>query len=166
MKNKTFCCLISLLVLMTLPIAASALCLGCSCTVTATGVSFGNYNPFGSNVDATGNVRVSCRSIVTLGTINYSATLNKGLYGADFTPRQMANSSYRLDYYLYSDSGHTANWGNGTDGTVIVTGAITLFILLDSAYVDHPIYGRIPGSQTTAHVGSYSDTITVTIDYN
>lgn len=169
MKNKTFCSLIPLLALMMLPIPASALCLGCSCTVTATGVSFGNYDPFGSNVDAAGNVRVSCRSLITLGTINYSATLNKGLHGADFTPRQMANDAnniYRLDYYLYSDSGHTANWGDGTDGTGVVTGSITLFILLDSAYVDHPVYGRIPGSQTSAQVGSYSDTITVTIDYN
>lgn len=167
MKNKTFCSLISLLLLMTLPISASALCLGCSCTVTATGVSFGNYNPFGSNVDAAGNVRVSCQAILNIfGNINYSVALDKGLYGADFTPRQMANSSYRLDYYLYSDSGHTANWGNGTDGTGVVSGVIALSLLLPSAHVDHPVYGRIPGSQTTAHVGSYSDTITVTIDYN
>lgn len=161
MKNR----LLAALILLT-PLQASALCLGCSCSASATGVSFGAYNPLsGSNVDAAGNVRVSCSSVVTLGTINYSIALSTGHAGT-YTPRHMDNAGNPLNYNLYTSNTYTTIWGNNSGGTGVVTGSITLFVLLDSSFVDHPVYGRIPGGQTSAVVGNYSDTITVTVTYN
>ncbi len=162
MKNK----LLAALMMLLLPLKASALCLGCSCTADASAVSFGAYNPLsGSNVDATGNVRVSCSSVITLGTINYSIALSTGHSGT-YTPRHMDNAGNPLNYNLYTSNTYGTIWGDGTGGTGVVTGSITLFVLIDSSFVDHPVYGRIPGSQTSAVVGSYSDTITVTVTYN
>jgi spore coat protein U-like protein len=162
MKNKLLAALILLM-----PLQASALCLGCSCSASATGVSFGAYYPLsGSNVDAAGNVRVSCQAVLNIfGTINYSVALSTGHSGT-YTPRHMDNAGNPLNYNLYTDDTYTTIWGNGTGSSGVVAGAIALSLLLPSAHVDHPIYGRIPGSQTSAVVGNYSDTITVTVTYN
>ena len=166
MKNKLRCMLILLLAL---PLPAWALCLGCSCTATATAVSFGIYYPFsGSNANAVGNVRVSCSSILTLGNINYSIALNKGANSTAFSPRRLYNAGHPdyLLYDLYTSNGFGTIWGDGSGNTGVVSGAITLNILLSSEHADHPVYGRIPSGQTTVHIGSYLDTILVTVTYN
>lgn len=162
MKNK----LIAALVLM-LPLPAAALCLGCSCSASTTGVSFGAYYPLsGSGVDAAGNVRVSCQAVLNLfGTIGYSIALSTGHSGT-FTPRHMDNAGNPLNYNLYTTDTYTTIWGNGTGGTGVVTGSITLSLLLPNTFVDHTVYGRIPASQTSAVVGNYGDTITVTVTYD
>ncbi len=163
MKNK----LIAALTMLLLPLQASALCLGCSCSASATGVSFGAYYPLsGSNVDAAGNVRVSCQAVLNIfGTINYSIALSTGHSGT-YTPRHMDNAGNPLNYNLYTSDTYTTIWGDGSGSTSVVTGAITLSLLLPSTYVDHTVYGRIPGSQTSVVVGNYSDTITVTVTYD
>jgi spore coat protein U-like protein len=164
MLNKNFCYLL-LLLLLALPLPSSALCVGCTCTASATGVVFGTYNPFGSNVDATGNVHLQCNGILTLGTVDYSIALNKGIYGTGFEPRQMGLAANRLNYNLYTSNGYGTIWGDGSGVTQVVSDSITI-PPLGSNSVDHTIYGRLPGSQTSAAVGSYSDTITVTVTYN
>jgi spore coat protein U-like protein len=70
----------------------------------------------------------------------------------------MVSGGNTLNYSLFSNAGRTTNWGNniGTD-TVAGTGTGALQTLT--------VYGRIPASQTTAPVGSYSDTITVTVTF-
>ncbi len=165
MRNK----LRSILILvLALPPQAFALCLGCSCTATATAVAFGSYDPFGSNVDTTGNVRVTCTSILTLGNISYSIALNKGANSTVFSPRRMYNAGAAdyLLYDLYTSNTYGTIWGDGSGSTGVVSGVITLTVLFGSDYADNPVYGRIPGSQTTVHVGSYVDTILVTVTYN
>jgi spore coat protein U-like protein len=66
-------------------------------------------------------------------------------------------SSSLLHYKLFSDSGHTINWGNtvGTD-TVSKTGS--------GAAQTLTVYGQVPAGQYVTS-GSYSDTITVTLTY-
>jgi spore coat protein U-like protein len=66
-------------------------------------------------------------------------------------------SASLLHYHLYSDSGHTVNWGNtvGTD-TVSMTGSGVAQTLT--------VYGQVPAGQFVTP-GSYSDTITVTLTY-
>lgn len=151
-----------------LPPPAAALCLLCSCTVSSDGVSFGDFNAFGSNVDVTGTVTVSCSGVVSLidHMVEYDIALNKGLYSASFDPRQMGNGTYRLNYNLYRESTRNQIWGDGTGGTWVVSGTIPLTILLPSGSAEHVVYGRIPGPQATAHEGDYSDTITVTVTYD
>lgn len=99
-------------------------------------------------------------------TVDYDIALNKGLYSAGFAPRQMGNGAYRLDYNLYRESTRNQIWGDGTGGIWMVSGTIPLTILLPNGSREHTIYGRIPGPQATAQEGNYSDTITVTVDYD
>jgi spore coat protein U-like protein len=151
--------------LLALPLPAAALCLGCTCTASATSVAFGTYNPFGSNVDAAGNVHLQCNGILTLGTVDYSIALNRGTHSASFSPRQMASGANLLNYNLYTSASYGTIWGDGTGGTGVIADSLTVPALFGSASVDHTVYGRIPGSQTSTAVGSYSDTITVTVTY-
>jgi spore coat protein U-like protein len=65
-------------------------------------------------------------------------------------------SASGLSYFLYSDSGRTTNWGNVTGSWVSGTGTGTAQNLT--------VYGRIPASQS-ALIGSYADTVTVTITF-
>jgi spore coat protein U-like protein len=62
-----------------------------------------------------------------------------------------------LSYGLYSDIGHTTNWGT-TNGQVTGTGT--------GAAVPITVYGQITAAQAAAApVDNYSDTITVTVTY-
>lgn len=168
MMNRAFRYLL-LLSLLWLPLPASAACLvlGCTCTASATGVAFGTYNPFGGNLDAAGNVRVSCTGVLgLLLSADYSIALDRGTHSASFSPRQMGSGANLLNYDLYTSGSYATIWGDGTSGTGVVTGTVTLPALLGSGFTDNPVYGRIPGSQTSTAVGSYSDTITVTVTYD
>ncbi len=156
---------LTLLLLLALPQAAAAVCLGCSCTVSTTAVAFGSYNPLSASpVDSTGNVRVRCTT--TLGLlVTLVVDLSKGSYSTVFSPRRMASGTNRLDYDLYTSSARGTIWGDGTSGTGHIQETVTLS-LLGAVTRDYPVYGRIPGSQTTVRPGSYGDTVVVTVSYN
>src|SRR5260370_804253 len=124
-----------------------------SCSVSASGVAFGNYTAT-NIVNITGTVSVTCTS----GTA-YHVGLNAGLAtGATVTNRSMTGpSSALLGYKLFSNSGYTTNWGNtvGTD-TLAGTGSGALQAL--------SVYGQVPAGQYV-RPGSYTDTITATVTY-
>jgi spore coat protein U-like protein len=135
-------------------LALSLTGLGCraGCTVGTQGLAFGGYNPIpGTAVDSVGYVNVNCDS-----GMPYTIKLSAG--GGTFAARRMANGSYGLQYNLFADAGRTTVWGDGVGG-VLVSGSGT------GTTVDHPVYGRIPGGQTGAYIGSYSDSITVTLSF-
>lgn len=66
-------------------------------------------------------------------------------------------ASATIGYALYRDSGRTQNWGEtvGTD-TVAGTG--------DGNVQAITVYGRVP-AQATPGVGTYTDSVTVTVTY-
>jgi len=121
------------------------------CTVSASNLAFGNYT--GAVKNSTTSVSVTCTSGTT-----YTVGLSAGLAsGATVTTRKMQNGSALLSYGLFTNSGHTINWGN-TSATNWVSGtgsgssqAIT-------------VYGQIPAAQYVTP-GSYTDTITVSVTY-
>jgi spore coat protein U-like protein len=130
-----------------------------SCTVSATTLDFGTQTliDINSNIDATATLTVTCTN-----TQPYNVGLDAGLHdggsGINARKMQIGATSDRVNYQLYSDSAHTTVWGNtvSTD-TVAGTGsgdgqAIT-------------VYGRVPSGQTNPKVGTYNDTITVTVTY-
>lgn len=123
-----------------------------ACTVSAEAVSFGSYDVFSNqSLDSTGNISLtSC-----LVGIGYSISLSPG--GGSYASRSMANGAHRLDYNLYTDAARTIIWGDGTGATAVVSG-------LWLTTVHRTVYGRIPARQN-AYVGSYSDTITVTVTF-
>ena len=91
-------------------------------------------------------------------TTPYNIGLDAGATsGATTTTRLMANGATTIQYQLFTNSGHTTNWGNivGTD-TVAATGS--------GSTQTYTVYGLVP-VQTAVAPGNYSDTVTVTVTY-
>ncbi len=136
----------------TFPVTATVLK---ACVVSANPLSFGNYDPTATSpVDASTTLSVLC----TVGT-SFTVGLNAGTgSGATVTTRRMTSGANTLDYALYQETGRTNNWGNtpGTDTPLATTAPILASTLT--------VYGRLPASQNVP-VGSYADTITVTVNY-
>ncbi|MCL4525893.1 MAG: spore coat U domain-containing protein [Gammaproteobacteria bacterium] len=134
-----------------------------SCSVTATGVAFGTYVP-SSTSNSTGTVTVSCSA--TLGLLfSWTIALNAGVNsGGSFSNRRMASGNSYLSYQLYTNSGHTTVWGDGTGGTSTVPGSCLISVLGIPCTGSATAYGQIPALQNPSP-GSYSDTITVTVTY-
>jgi spore coat protein U-like protein len=130
-----------------------------ACTISATGVAFGAYNPqSAANDDATGTVNLACPTAVTAPIV----ALSKG--GAStYSPRRMTSGAFNLNYNLYTATARTVIWGDGTGGTVTVTlsgGTLSG----GTRNFSRSIFGRVPGSQNVG-AGSYSDTITLTVTF-
>jgi spore coat protein U domain-containing protein, fimbrial subunit CupE1/2/3/6 len=129
-----------------------------ACRVSATGLDFGAYDVFSPFPrDTTGSVTVECdRNPPTDVTIAIDRSHGSG----GFDPRQMrrAAGGDRLSYNLYTTASMSTVWGDGSSGTSTV--------FLRKVNRNHPvtttIYGRMPARQNVS-VGSYSDTLTVTI---
>jgi len=121
---------------------------GATCTVSAQGVIFGAFNPFSvSALDGVGNIGVDCSAATA-----YTVSLSTGF--GSYAARTMKNGPNQLGYNLYTDASRTVIWGDGTAGTAMVSSSGTT--------ANHTVYGRIPSLQNV-NVGSYSDTITVTL---
>jgi len=140
------------------PTAADA-----ACSVTATGVAFGTYVP-SSTSNSTGTVTVSCSAL--LGVLfSWTIALNAGVNsGGSFSNRRMASGSSYLSYQLYTNSGHTTVWGDGTGGTSTVSGSCLISLLGIPCTGSATVYGQIPALQNPSP-GAYTDTITVTVTY-
>ena len=129
------------------------------CTVSAVGVVFGNFSPLTiTTVENTGSITVNCTDVSS-----YSIVLSAG--GGDFSQRRMTTgggSPTFLNYNLYRDATYQQVWGDGSSGN----DTVSLSNPVNGQNNIHTIYGRIPvGIQRNAHVGSYSDTITVTVAF-
>jgi spore coat protein U-like protein len=118
-----------------------------SCTIAATGINFGAYDPVGVNdvapLDQSGTVTVRC----TKGSI-YNLTFDK--YGGNMTG---AVTSELLSYTIFSDAGRTVPWA-----------AIGPITAPSRAAVARTVYGRVAGGQDVS-VDSYSDTVRATVTY-
>ncbi len=164
MKRLTAIALAALL--LALPQAASALCIGCSCSVAVNSdVAFGTYNPLPGTAADTGAGRftVSCTVGVlsVLGT--YTVDLGKGGSGT-YSPRKMSSGANTLNYNLYRDAARTIIWGDGAGGTSHVNNSS--LISIGTNVIPYDVYGRILANQQTASPGSYSDTIIISVTLN
>ena len=122
-----------------------------ACTVSATGVGFGTFNPFaGGNIDSTGNVAATCSPGAP-----YTIALSPGDGGNQMT-RTMKSGAKQLSYNLFTDATRSIVWGDGTGASQTVSGSGTAG--------SHTIYGRIAVTSTTS-VGSYADAIIVTVTF-
>jgi spore coat protein U-like protein len=125
------------------------------CTVSATDLNFGDYDASHPSArDASSTLGVTCSNgqdyTVALGTGSGS--------GATIADRKMTSGANTLNYGLYSDSSHNTIWGDGTLASVTVPGTG------DGQAQSLTVHGRIPPGQHVAS-GTYSDTITVTLNY-
>lgn len=135
-------------------------CTLCSCSATASGASFGTYDPTSpAPTDTSGTVRINCTGLLALfGTVDISASAGASGNAAQRTMRQGTNT---LNYNLYVDAPRSIVFGNGAAGTQRITTPLNgLLIFSQNAF----FYGRIPARQW-ARAGNYSDTIIITIVY-
>ncbi len=131
------------------------------CTVAASGVAFGSFNPFsGQSASTNGTIAVTC-SGAALDTASYTITITSGL--GTFSARKLVAGGNTLTYNLYKDSGCIQVWGDGTAGTSTVSDSVTL--TSTSVTTNYVVYSRIAAAQRGAKVNAYSDNLLVTITY-
>lgn len=150
-------CLLSLCML-ALPLSAHALL--ANCTVVATGITFTPYvSPGGASVTGTGNSAVTCSGLGVL--VNYTITLSAG--NGTFASRSLIFATTNiLSYNLYTDTGRTLIWGDGSAGTNTVSDSYLLS--LGNTTRNYTVYGLIGGGQNK-RAGTYTDTLTMTVTF-
>ena len=148
---------------------------GCRVSTAPGTLAFGAYRPltFGSEttsaeVDSQVSFTIGCNQVLApltcllpLFTSSYTLTLSSGTGGSPLT-RQMSgsNGGPNMNYNLYTTTGRTVVWGNGTLGTT-VPGSIT-----GCSTRSHTVYGRIPAAQKTLRPGSFSDALVLTVTFS
>jgi len=130
-----------------------------SCTVSVTGVAFGTYTPLQSSaLDINGTINIACTGVT--GNNSVTVDLSTGASNSYLPTRKLTAGAYTLNYNLYFDAAYTQIWGNGTGGSV--QGTATIRRRTPNASL--PVYGAVAAGQDPAP-GSYTDTITVTVNY-
>jgi spore coat protein U-like protein len=126
-----------------------------SCTISALPVVFGQYDRLTpSDLTATGSVSFTCTQAAVV-----SVFLTAGR-GGSFAPRRMAGPGNSLLFYnLFLDPVGAQIWGDGTGGSQFFTtrsaaGPTTV-----------PVFGRIFAAQGAPKTGSYSDSISISINF-
>lgn len=128
------------------------------CTAGTGSMAFGNYDPLVTNktaaLNVTGSVVLSC----TRGAPNVTVTLDNGSYSshASGTTRAMLGGSTYLSYELYTSATHATVW-NATNSVTYASTSMASGTL--------PVYGQIPGAQDVPANASYSDSVTVTVNF-
>jgi spore coat protein U-like protein len=124
---------------------------------TVTGIAFGSYDTFSAApLDSTGSITFQCRSVEASDMIIVS--LSKGSSNS-YAARTLVQGIYQFVYNIYRDAARTMVWGDGTEGTASY-GPIQP---QEGTPTTLTMYGRIPAMQSSAHVGTYSDTVVVTM---
>jgi spore coat protein U-like protein len=148
-----------LIVLLALP-ASAATCGGILNPVafSLTALAFGNYQP-GAPTATKSNATLTVSCTVTLGSSlpAFDIALSPSVNG-HIDPRQMSFLASTLNYDLYTTSGLSTIWGDGTapTGKLSYSGG--------TGSTNFTIFGAIPNDQF-ASPGLYTDLITVTVTY-
>ena len=121
-----------------------------TCTVSASGVAFGEY--LGAKIQSTGTVTVNCNA----GTGTYTFTIALSTGAGTYAQRTMSNGTGTLGYQLFRQA-YTSTWGDGTGGSNTVAGSIPA---AGGTQVFN-VYGGIPVATPTG--GVYTDLITATV---
>ena len=136
-----------------------------SCTaVTASGVAFGTYNPTAATaLTSTGTVTVTCNVLTGLPANTVTIDLSTGASNS-YSTRTLSSGTGTLNYNLYVDSADTQIWGNGSGGSVTETLTVGSLTSVGLVMATATVYGLVPALQDPSP-GSYTDTITVTVNY-
>jgi spore coat protein U-like protein len=133
-----------------------------SCTMSVSAMNFGSASaPILSNVTTTATIGATCTS-----TTPYSIGLDNG-QNASGTQRRMKSTSGAayINYGLYIDSGYTEPWSTASSSTGCTDGVNTCVLNTGTGSNQNiTIYGQVP-PQTSPTVGSYSDSVVVTLTY-
>lgn len=131
--------------------------------VSTSNIDFGSISDVGQtlkNYDATGAVAAKCNYGAA-----YTLYLGDGNSRLSGSYRRMAYGSYLLPYQLYQDSSYATVW-DSTGGTSVTGGSGGISSTGTGANQTFTVYGRIPkGLTIPSNVGTYSDTVVVTLTY-
>ena len=132
---------------------AVSLTVASTCTVTGGSINFGSTGLLTAALPGAGAFSVTCTN-----TTPYNVGLNQGANGSSVTTRQMKGTvtGALVNYALYSNAGATTNWGNTTGSWVAGTG--------NGSSQTLTVYGVVP-AQTTPAPQTYTDTVTITVNY-
>lgn len=132
-----------------------------NCLVGTTGdINFGSFD---GSTAKTGSavVEVRCSNLTP-----YTLKLSAGAPGGTFAQRLLSGSgSNKLEYNLYTTSGYSTIWGDGTGGTGTQGG--TGSGMSSTQVKTHTVHGQLPNSVANqdAPTGTYTDVVTVTVEY-
>jgi spore coat protein U-like protein len=122
-----------------------------NCLVETGDLNFGTVGVIDQNLDAIADILVSCTPETT-----YSIALDGGISGATEPDQRLMRAGDRtLTYGLYLDALRSEPWGEGAS---VKSGEGS------GSQQTIPVYGRVPPQPVA--VGSYSDTVIVTITYD
>ncbi|HSI37586.1 MAG TPA: spore coat protein U domain-containing protein [Methylotenera sp.] len=150
-------------------IVTTLLFLSCSCTqaaidCTVTSLGFATaYAPTGVVPNTTqGTMNLSCfRQLATdPTTLNYSIAVDNGIHSTSTQNRAQLNTSNRINYETYSDSGCSTLWASGTANRI--TGSMSLGGFA-ATNVTVSYWGCITTANQNVAAGSYTDTVTMTV---
>ena len=124
-----------------------------SCTVSAgSSIGLGSVDVLAANAGSSGSVTVKCTNSTA-----WTATAS----GSAASGREMthSNGTDKLKYQLYTDAGYSTVWSDGASGSTIGdTGS--------GNDQTKSVYAKVLSGQSSAKLGSYSDTVTITVTYN
>ena len=131
------------------------------CTISATGFTAA-YDPVSTNASLALSTSISVSTTCTAGlpaTITLGQGANPAGGSTDAVPlRRLSNGATTyLNYTLSTNVTHTTAWGNTSATGQTVTGLGTAVPLTG--------YAQIPGGQTGASVGTYTDTVVATVTF-
>lgn len=133
-----------------------------NCNVSTTALDFGSSpSTIALNIDSTATVKVQCTN-----TTPYSIGLGNGLNvsGSQRRVRLAATSNY-INYGLYTDAARSNAWVATSSTTSCTAGVSTCYLGTGSGSNQNiTVYGRIP-SQTAPVVGTFTDTVVVTVTF-
>ena len=137
-----------------------------TCSVTAAVLTFGQYDRL-SNIPNTtpGLVRVSCTKDPLAITETVALTLlllpsTPGVGGS----RKMDSGAASLPFDMFTDVLRTRLWGDGSQGTFVISGVLVLTAVNTPSVIEFPVYGRIP-TGANSPVGPYTGQFAITLNY-
>jgi spore coat protein U-like protein len=135
----------------------SGCCRAATCSISNVDVAFGAIEPLQNNLRNTmSTLTVTCTG--NIGEIvNYSIAL------ATSGPRKMLGANGDVAFELYVDSSRSQVWGDGTSGTAIIAGSITLDF--SSASQNYTVYAKLPSGYSRARAGIYNADLVLTLSY-
>ena len=132
-----------------------------TCSVSASGLSFGEYDVLSLHENhSVGNLSVSCTGLSETASVAYEIQLSRG--SGAYGTRTLTSGDNVLAYNVYTQANHLFIWGDGSLGTAVLNDSYGLG--LSTVSNNYPVYGRMPAGQSVS-AGNYSDTLIMTIIY-
>jgi spore coat protein U-like protein len=138
-----------------------------TCIMSNTDLDFGDYDATGTNSSrdllATATISTSCTS-GTNGVISMSGGSHVLFCMSSKCHRQMANQDETsfLRYNIYTNE--SLSWGSVWSDNTSATNEVVQ-VIGSGVSQNTTVYGEITKNQRNAAAGSYTDTITITLNY-